>query len=106
MPVLAGHFRSNARLLAPLEDYGEMEVDFLCEARRLVMELDRSQQLDDAVMHRRARRKDLLLQSHGCLVLRFLTEDIGKDRRGVLAAILNLVTRFERERGAEAADLR
>ena len=78
-----------------------MEVDFLCEKLKLVVELDGHQHLLDASAYRRDRRKDLLLQSHGYLVARFLAEDLGKDLEGVLDAVLRLVA--TRERAAAGA---
>ena len=68
-----------------------MEVDFVCEELRLVLELDGAQHLADAEAYRRDRRKDALLQKHGYLVLRFLAEDIGKQLDGVLDSILAAV---------------
>jgi hypothetical protein len=44
--------------------------------------------LDDGEAYRRDRRKDLLLQENGYLVLRFLAEDVGKRLDAVLDAIL------------------
>ncbi len=65
-----------------------MEVDFLCEECRLVIELDGAQHLADADAYRRDRRKDLLLQQNDYFVLRFLAEDAGKHLDDVLDAIL------------------
>jgi hypothetical protein len=48
----------------------------------------RLRHLDDAEAYRRDRRKDLLLQENGYLVLRFLAEDVGKRLDAVLDAIL------------------
>ncbi len=101
LPTLAGRFWLNARLPIPFEDHSGMEVDFLCEKLKLVVELDGHQHLLDASAYRRDRRKDLLLQSHGYLVARFLAEDLGKDLEGVLDAVLRLVA--TRERAAAGA---
>jgi very-short-patch-repair endonuclease len=65
-----------------------MEVDFVNEALRIVIELDGAQHLSDAEAYRRDRRKDRLLQQSGYMVLRFLAEDVGKDLDGVLDSIL------------------
>lgn len=78
LPALAGKFRLNALLPIPFADTSRMEVDFLCEDSRLVIELDGPQHLGDPAAYRRDRCKDRLLQEHGYLVLRFLTEDLGK----------------------------
>jgi very-short-patch-repair endonuclease len=65
-----------------------MEVDFLCAAAALVIELDGAQHLSDAEAYRRDRRKDTLLQQHRYFVLRFLAEDVGKCLDSVLDTIL------------------
>ena len=54
-----------------------MEVDLLCAEARLAIELDGGQHLARTETYRRDRRKDMLLQEHGYLVLRFLAEDVG-----------------------------
>ena len=65
-----------------------MEVDLLCAESRLAIELDGAQHLDSPEAYRRDRRKDMLLQEHGYLVLRFLAEDVGKQLDSVLDTIL------------------
>ena len=88
LPALQGRFRLNARLPIPFDDRSQMEVDLLCEEARLAIEIDGGQHLGDAAAYRRDRRKDLLLQSHGYLVLRFLAEDLGKQLDVVLDTVL------------------
>ncbi|MBN8248739.1 MAG: DUF559 domain-containing protein [Verrucomicrobia bacterium] len=95
----AGRFGLNARLPIAFDGEGGMEVDFLCEAARLVVELDGDQHLADAGAYRRDRRKDALLQEHGYLVLRFLCADIGSHLDEVLDAILRALTRARRSPG-------
>ena len=94
----AGRFRLNAELAIPFGTQGRMEVDFLCEALRLVIELDGGQHLADTEAYRRDRRKDAALQEHGYLVLRFLCEDLGKRLDEVLDSILRAVI-HQKERG-------
>ena len=84
----AGKFRLNAQLPIPFDNRGAMEVDFLCAEARLAIELDGAQHLADADAYRRDRRKDVLLQQHGYLVLRFLAEDAGRNLDGILDAVL------------------
>src|SRR5262249_41362531 len=84
----AGWFRLNTELPIPFDSYGKMEVDFLSEKSRLVIELDGGQHLGDADAYRRDRRKDAALQQNGYLVLRFLCEDLAKRLDEVLDAIL------------------
>jgi len=91
LPAFAGKFRLNARLSIPFDDCGEMEVDFLCEEKRIVIEIDGRQHLNDAAAYRRDRRKDWLLQSHGYLVLRFLADDLGRELETVLDTVLRVM---------------
>ena len=65
-----------------------MEVDLLCNEERLAIELDGGQHFRDAEAYRRDRRKDMLLQENGYLVLRFLAEDVGRRLDDILDAIL------------------
>jgi len=88
LPLTAGRFRLNARLPIRFNDHGEMEVDLLDTEARLAIELDGPQHLADFDAYRRDRRKDLLLQENGYLVLRFLAEDVGTR----LSSILDTVT--------------
>jgi very-short-patch-repair endonuclease len=90
-PQLAGRFRLNTRLSIPFDERSEMEVDFLCSATKLVIEIDGPQHLGDAAAYRRDRRKDALLQSHGYLILRFLADDLGKHLDAVLDQVLRVL---------------
>lgn len=92
LPETNGRFRLNVELPIPFDGWGKMEVDFLATEARLAIELDGSQHLADADAYRRDRRKDLLLQENGYLVLRFLAEDIGKHLDDVLDAILRALS--------------
>ena len=83
-----GRFRLNANLPIAFDGLGQMEADLLCADSRIVVELDGAQHLSDATAYRRDRRKDLLLQENGYLVLRVLAEDVGKELDSVLDAIL------------------
>jgi superfamily II DNA or RNA helicase/very-short-patch-repair endonuclease len=83
-----GRFHLNILLPIAFDGQSQMEVDFLNEPLRIVVELDGSQHLADPVAYRRDRRKDRLLQQNGYLILRFLAEDVGKDLDGVLDSIL------------------
>jgi very-short-patch-repair endonuclease len=75
-----------------------MEVDFLNELLRILLELDCSQHLSDPEAYRRDRRKDRLLQQNGYLILRFLAEDISKDLDRVLDSILESLIGREQSR--------
>jgi very-short-patch-repair endonuclease len=87
-----GKFCLNTKLPIPFDGWGRMEVDLLCAASRIAIELDGGQHLGDADAYRRDRRKDALLQENGYLILRFLTEDVGKHLDRVLDAILRALS--------------
>jgi superfamily II DNA or RNA helicase len=103
LPDTAGRFQLNARLAIPFDNLSSMEVDFLCGAAALVVELDGAQHLADAAAYRRDRRKDALLQEHGFHVLRFLAEDLTKDLDSVLDAILRALVHWQKSSPAHQA---
>jgi very-short-patch-repair endonuclease len=88
---LTGRFRLNARLPIPFDGAGEMEVDLSDPDLRIALEIDGSQHLGRADAYRRDRSKDVLLQEHGWLILRFLAEDIALRLTETLDAILRAV---------------
>lgn len=73
-----------------------MEVDLLCADARLAVELDGEQHFAGAEAYPRDRRKDILLQENGYLVLRFLAEDVGKHLDEVLNGILRALSHRSR----------
>lgn len=85
-PTTTGRFQVNVRLDI---DFGGrlMEVDFLDAAAKIVIELDGHYHFQCLDNYRRDRRKDRLLQQHGFLVLRFLSEDVVSDLEGILDAV-------------------
>ncbi len=87
LPETREKFTLNAFLPIPFNDRSTMEVDFVCEERKLVIELDGDQHLGDAGAYRRDRRKDVLLQENGYFLLRFLTTDLGRNLDRVLDAV-------------------
>jgi very-short-patch-repair endonuclease len=97
LPVTTGRFRLNARLPIQFDDRGEMEIDLLDAAARLAIELDGPQHLADPDAYRRDRRKDLILQEHGYIVLRFLAEDVGLRLGWVLETVTRILTTRKRE---------
>lgn len=92
MSQTKGLFRLNAPLDISFDGWGQMEVDFLFAAAKLVIELDGAQHLNSIEAYRRDRRKDALLQENGYMVLRFLTEDLGKHLDEVLDTILRVLS--------------
>jgi superfamily II DNA or RNA helicase len=93
LPSTKGRFALNAALPIAFDGQGNLEVDLLCVEARVAVELDGAQHLGDPVAYRRDRRKDLLLQENGYVVLRFLAEDVGKELNLVLDTILRSLTR-------------
>jgi very-short-patch-repair endonuclease len=93
LPETKGRFMLNESLAIPFDQQGRLEVDLLCADARVAVELDGGQHLGDPEAYRRDRRKDLLLQENGYLVLRFLAEDVGRNLDQVLDAILRVLSR-------------
>lgn len=93
LPETVGRFALNVELPLAFDGWGRMEVDLFCAEARLAVELDGMQHFADAETYRRDRRKDAMLQEHGCIVLRFLTEDVGRRLDDVLDEILRVLAR-------------
>jgi hypothetical protein len=96
LPDTAGRFRLNLELPIPFDGWGRMEVDLVCVDARVAVELDGEQHFGGAEEYRRDRRKDILLQENGYLVLRFLAEDVGKHLDEVLNGILRALAHRSR----------
>lgn len=96
LPETRSRFRLNSEIPIPFNQRSSMEVDFLCEAARLVIELDGVQHLQDEAAWRSDRQKDLLLQRHGYLVMRVLTTDLSKELNTTLDSILATLTHCDR----------
>jgi superfamily II DNA or RNA helicase/very-short-patch-repair endonuclease len=105
LPTVKNRFQLNAQLPIPFDGSGTMEVDFLCADARLVIELDGMQHLSDVEAWRRDRRKDLLLQHHGYLVLRFLTTDLTRHLDTILdtlqASLVHQANHLSRQPASE-----
>ena len=95
----AGLFELNPKLPIPFDGWSELEPDLFCSKLQLAIEIDGPQHLSDPAAYRRDRRKDARLQEHGCHVLRFLAEDLGKHLDATLDAILRAVAHRRRLRG-------
>jgi hypothetical protein len=63
------------------------EIDLACAERRLAIEIDGYFHFQDVDAYRRDRRKDVLLQAHGWLVLRFLALDVVPRLEEIIATI-------------------
>jgi hypothetical protein len=88
LPETQDRFTLNARLPIPFRNRGFMEVDFLNQQDRLVIELDGARHFSDHDAYRRDREKDYLLQEGGYRIVRFLAEDLGSHINVVLDTIL------------------
>jgi very-short-patch-repair endonuclease len=91
LPTLAGKFHLNTKLPIPFDGFSEMEIDLLCDAHRIAIEIDGPQHLTPE-HYRHARRKDALLQANGYIILRFLADDLGKHLDAVLDAVELVMT--------------
>jgi very-short-patch-repair endonuclease len=75
-----------------------MEVNLLSGDARVAVELDGPRHLSDPQAYRRDRRKDLLLQQNGYMVLRFLPEDVCTQLDDVLDSILRIMVATQKRR--------
>jgi very-short-patch-repair endonuclease len=96
LPQTKGLFRLNVELDIPFDGWGRMEVDLVCAAVKLAIELDGAQHLSSSEAYRKDRRKDALLQENGYIVLRFLAEDVGKRLDDVLDTILRILSSHQK----------
>jgi len=92
LPETHGRFKLNHELAIPFDGLGCLEVDLLCQDLRIVVEIDGMQHLSSREAYRSDRRKDLLLQEHGYIVLRFLAEDVSKRLELVLDTIFRVLS--------------
>lgn len=93
LPETRGRFQLNVALPISFSGSGHMEVDLLCADAHIVIEIDGEQHFSDMNAYRSDRRKDVLLQENGYMVLRFLAEDIGKHLNDILDCILRALAR-------------
>jgi very-short-patch-repair endonuclease len=76
----AGRFELNGRLSVRFGPTAA-EVDLISRADRIAIEIDGFHHFADPECYRRDRRKDVLLQTQGLLVIRLLAEDVMRDVR-------------------------
>ena len=91
LPQAQGAFVLNGRLPIPFGPNAYMEIDLLCTRQRIALEIDGDFHFQSRENYRRDRRKDLLLQKAGYLVLRFLAEDVVEKADAVLGTILGVL---------------
>lgn len=90
LPTTAGLFEPNALLDFRL-GHRRVEVDLLARSLALAVEVDGYHHFRGAEDYRRDRRKDLALQRHGYLVVRFLADDVVARLEELLATLEELV---------------
>lgn len=90
LPPTAGLFELNQPLNFSF-GINPAEPDLVCLPLRLAIEIDGYYHFQDPDAYRRDRRKDLELQRHGYLVLRFLAEDVTARLEEILDTILEVV---------------
>jgi hypothetical protein len=104
-PDLAGRFQLNAE---PGFLFGQQpaEVDLLCARLKIAVEIDGYYHFTSPDNYRRDRRKDLVLQQRGFLVVRYLAEDIvprmGEILQSIRAAVQSRESQFPILEGKEA----
>ncbi|MDB4954579.1 MAG: hypothetical protein JWO36_2148 [Myxococcales bacterium] len=93
----AGRFKLNEYLSVRFGSKAA-EVDLLAREDRIAIEIDGIHHFADPECYRRDRRKDLLLQTQGLLVVRLLAEDVLRDVRGSVNVVCQaLAHRLETE---------
>ena len=104
LPATAGLFELNASLDIPFGPGRSMEVDLMSRALGLAIEVNGYYHFQGEDAYRRDRRKDVLLQGRGYLVVRVLAEDVVRRLEDVLDLILEAVASRRRDRNAPNRD--
>jgi very-short-patch-repair endonuclease len=82
----AGRFRLNEPLSVRFGSVAA-EVDLLSRGDRIAIEIDGIHHFADPECYRRDRRKDLLMQTQGLIVVRVLAEDVLRDVRAAVNVV-------------------
>jgi hypothetical protein len=85
-PATRGRFELNGALSVHFGSQAA-EVDLLSRGDALAIEIDGYHHFTDAAAYRRDRRKDVLLQTQGLLVIRLLAEDVMRDVRDAVNVV-------------------
>jgi very-short-patch-repair endonuclease len=85
-PATSGRFALNESLSVRFGPTAA-EIDLLSRGDRVAIEIDGVHHFADPDCYRRDRRKDLLLQTHGFVVVRLLAEDVMRDVRSSVNAV-------------------
>lgn len=81
-----GRFELNGNLSVRFGP-GAAEVDLIARADRIAIEIDGFHHFADPDCYRRDRRKDLLMQTQGLIVIRVLAEDVVRDARACVTMV-------------------
>lgn len=91
-PATSGLFELNATVAIMHGPGRAMEVDLLARAARIAIEIDGYHHFQGPDSYRRDRRKDVLLQRGGYLVIRVLAEDVVPRLEEILALIRDVLS--------------
>jgi very-short-patch-repair endonuclease len=95
-PATAGRFSLNESLSVRFGP-AAAEIDLLSRGDRIAIEIDGVHHFADLECYRRDRRKDLLLQTQGFVVVRLLAEDVVRDVRAAVNTVCQALA-YRRER--------
>jgi very-short-patch-repair endonuclease len=96
-PATAGRFILNESLSVRFGPKAA-EIDLLSRGDRIAIEIDGVHHFADPDCYRRDRRKDLLLQTQGFVVVRLLAEDVMRDVRPSVTAVCQALAYRSEER--------
>jgi very-short-patch-repair endonuclease len=94
----AGRFQLNETLSVRFGP-AAAEIDLLSRGDRIAIEIDGIHHFADLDAYRRDRRKDLLLQTQGFVVVRLLAEDVMRDVRSAVSWVCQVLAYRLKERG-------
>lgn len=94
-PATAGRFKLNEYLSVRFGSVA-CEVDLLSRDDGIAIEIDGYHHFSDASCYRRDRRKDLVLQMQGLLVIRVLAEDVVSDPREAVNSVCQAIAHRRR----------
>ncbi len=97
-PATAGRFALNESLAVRFGARAA-EIDLLSRKDRIAIEIDGVHHFADPDAYRRDRRKDLVLQTQGFVVVRLLAEDVVRDVRSAVNAVTQALAYRREDRG-------
>ena len=97
-PATSGRFALNESLSVRFGPTAA-EIDLLSRSDRIAIEIDGFHHFADPDCYRRDRRKDLLLQTQGFVVVRLLAEDVMRDVRSSVNAVCQALAYRLEDRG-------